>query len=182
MIIYMNPFNNYHNINDDKSDATQRGLMNSSHATYMLNNLTSSINKSMDIATSQPYVFVKGGNSLSNGASNVDDSTTLRVGDKDGRVPERLNLKPREFNTIPFMGRGRVDPDVESAMLQSGELPDRKSDIGMSEISSKPTDFNPLIPSLQQSITNPNNLVEESADAGWVRGGLPSRAVGHDNY
>mgnify|MGYP001192074336 CR=1 FL=1 len=178
----MNPFNNTHGIYDDTSDTTQRGLLNTSHANYMLNNFTNPINKSIDIATSQPYVFVKGGNSLSNGAANVDDSTTLRVGEKDGRVPERLNLKPREFNTIPFMGRGRVDPDVETAMMQSGDLTDKKSDIGTSEISSRPTDFNPLIPALEQTITNPQHLVEESADSGWIRGGLPSRAVGHENH
>ena len=178
----MNPFNNNHGIYDDDSDKTQRGVLNSSHANYMLNNFASHINKSLDIATSQPYVFVNGGNSLSNGAANVDASTTLRSGEDDGRVPERLNLKPREFNTIPFMGRGRVDADVETAMMQSGALPEKKSDIGTSEISSRPTDFYPLIPSLEETVANPKNLVEESADAGWMRGGLPSRAVGHENY
>ena len=181
----MNPFNNLHSINDDSSDKTQRGLLNSSHANYMLNNFMNqglSINKSMELAMSQPYVFVKGGNSLSNGASNVDDSTLLRSGEKDGRVPERLNLKPREFSTIPFMGRGKVDPDMETALLTSGSLPDKKSEIGTSEISSQPTDFYPLLPGLDQTITNPKHLIEESADSGWIRGGLPSRAVGHENY
>ena len=31
------------------------------------------------------------------------------------------------------MGRGKVDPDVESALMQSNELPEKKSDVGLSE-------------------------------------------------
>ena len=38
-----------------------------------------------------------------------------------------MDLNTRQFKTVPFMGRGKVDPDVESALMQSNELPEKKS-------------------------------------------------------
>ena len=38
----------------------------------------------------------------------------------------------------------------------------------------------PLIPSLQETIQNPHNLVENVAARGWIRGGLPTRDLIRD--
>ena len=38
----------------------------------------------------------------------------------------------------------------------------------------------PLLPSLEATIQNPANLVEESADSKWVRGGVSSRDSNKD--
>ena len=38
----------------------------------------------------------------------------------------------------------------------------------------------PLLPSIENSITNPANLVEGVAADGWIRGGLPSRDLTRD--
>ena len=38
----------------------------------------------------------------------------------------------------------------------------------------------PLIPSIQNTITNPANLVEGVAADGWIRGGVPSRELQKD--
>ena len=37
-----------------------------------------------------------------------------------------------------------------------------------------------MIPSLKSSVTNPANLIEDSAADGWIRGGLPSRELSKD--
>ena len=39
----------------------------------------------------------------------------------------------------------------------------------------------PLIPSVADSIANPSAQIEDSADANWIRGGLPSRDLVRDN-
>ena len=38
-----------------------------------------------------------------------------------------------------------------------------------------------LVPSLRETIQNPDNLIEDSADKGWIRGGIPSREITRDN-
>jgi hypothetical protein len=38
----------------------------------------------------------------------------------------------------------------------------------------------PLIPSIENSVTNPANLVEGVAADGWIRGGVPSRELQKD--
>ena len=37
-----------------------------------------------------------------------------------------------------------------------------------------------MLPSLQATITNPANLIENIAAEGWIRGGLPSRDLARD--
>jgi hypothetical protein len=37
-----------------------------------------------------------------------------------------------------------------------------------------------MVPSLQQNIQNPHNLIPEVAAAGWIRGGIPSRQYVRD--
>ena len=38
----------------------------------------------------------------------------------------------------------------------------------------------PLVPHLEENVQNPEHIVEEVADDGWVRGGSPSRLVIRD--
>ena len=80
------------------------------------------------------------------------------------------------------MGRGKVDPNVESALMQSNaELPEKKSDVGLSEKDFTSVNNYPLIDSFASGITNPNNVVEANAMDGWVRGGVASRGLSQDN-
>ena len=92
-----------------------------------------------------------------------------------------MNLRTRQFKTVPFMGRGKVDPDVESALMQSNELPEKKSDVGLSEKDFTSVNNYPLIDSVHSGIANPNNVVEANAMDGWVRGGVASRGLSQDN-
>jgi hypothetical protein len=43
-----------------------------------------------------------------------------------------------------------------------------------------PNIYVPHIPELSATITNPTNLIEESAAEGWIRGGVPSREIIRD--
>ena len=176
-------FNNMHLINDDSSDTTQRTIQNSEHASYMLNNFMHSnmaFGNAMDLALGHQDTFVKGTGSMAIGGTNVDQSSELMINSTQTRERERLNIKPRMFNSVPFMGRGKVDTDVETAMLQSGDLPEKKSDVGLSEQNLSNMRNYPLINEIENTITNPNNLVEEAADSNWIRGGVPSRSLGQN--
>ena len=58
--------------------------------------------------------------------------------------------------TIPYMGKGNTDPDVESALLQAGELPEKKSQLQASETNLSGMRNYPLQDEILGSITNPN--------------------------
>jgi hypothetical protein len=40
--------------------------------------------------------------------------------------------------------------------------------------------FTPMIPSLNSTIQNPANLIEDVAANGWIRGGLPTRELSRE--
>jgi hypothetical protein len=91
---------------------------------------------------------------------------------KVNRCNTRAQARP--FLSVPYMGGGRGNPDVESSLIQSevsrmGKACDTVTETFL------PQQFTPLVPSLQQTIQNPNNLIPEVAAPGWIRGGLPSR-------
>jgi hypothetical protein len=61
------------------------------------------------------------------GGSNVQDESTLLVASTQGRNLTKLSLLQRQFATVPFLGRGSVDPVLESQILQGDSLKGKKS-------------------------------------------------------
>ena len=182
--LFQKNFNNSGHINDDNSDKTQRNMQNTGHANYMLNNFMISdlpINNTIDTALDQPIINYRGTHGLSIGGSNVDINSELTIGAVQNKQRERNQLNSRIFNTIPFMGRGKVDTDVETAIMQSGDLSEKKSEMAMSEKDYTNVRNYPLISSIEETVSNPNNLVEEAAHSGWTRGGVPSRSMSQVN-
>lgn len=180
-----NLFNNSGHINNDRSDNTQRNIQNMGHANYMLSDFmltTNTFNGAKDAALEQPYVnYSAATHGLSHRGENVDVNSELLIGSKHTREAQRVNLGTRMFNSVPYMGKGRVDPDVETSMLHAGDLTEKKSEIGLSESDFSNVRNYPLIDSIENTVSNPNNLVEETASGGnWVRGGLPSRSLAHN--
>lgn len=180
-----NTFNNSGHIHNDASDRTQRNVQNTGHVDYMLSDFmltTNPFSQARDVALDLPNVnYSSATHGLSHRGDNIDVNSELLIGSKHTREAHRVNLGTRMFNSVPYMGKGRVDPDVESAMMQAGELTEKKSDIALSEADYTPIRNYPLIDSIESTVSNPNNLVEESADGGWVRGGVPSRSLGQPN-
>lgn len=176
-------FNNSHQIGDDASDKTQQNVQNVDHANYMTTNYmyNNTIGGAMGTALEQPYFYVRGTNGLALEGSNIKESNELTIGSQLLRSKEKLNLRERQYTSVPFMGRGKVDPDVESALMQSNELPEKKSDVGLSEKDFTDVNNYPLIDSVHNGIANPSNAVESNAMEGWVRGGVASRGLSQDN-
>lgn len=168
-------------LGDDKTDLSQRTLQNSEFANYILDSFRPScpMNTAIDFATSQPNVNFTGSRQLSVGGTNIAESSQLLINDIS-RTKCRISLLERPYLTIPYLGRGKCDPMLESQMQQGDFANNKKSINPSSEVCYTPYYNTPMIPSLQATINNPANLIESSAADGWIRGGLPSRELARD--
>tara|TARA_B100001057_G_scaffold292267_1_gene292337 strand:+ start:456 stop:1154 length:699 start_codon:yes stop_codon:yes gene_type:complete len=128
-------------------------------------------------ATNLPMVHFKNGHDV--GACAIDDSTQLRVGltRKYPRCPQQLFTRP--YLTVPYMGKGPGDMDIES-QLTPGEPTTSKRQCNTLSGITIPHQFTPLVDHLEYNVQNPEHLVEEVADDTWIRGGAPSRLVVRD--
>ena len=168
-------------LGDDKTDLSQRTLQNSEFANYILDSFRPScpMNSAIDFATSQPNINFTGSRQISVGGANIAESSKLLINDIS-RSKCRISLLERPYLTIPFLGRGKCDPMLESQMQQGDFANNKKSINPSSEVCYTPYYNTPMIPSLQATINNPVNLIESSAAEGWIRGGLPSRELARD--
>jgi hypothetical protein len=137
------------------------------------------MNTAIDFATSQPNINFTGSRQLSVGGTNIAESSSLLINDIS-RSKCRISLLERPYLTIPYLGRGKCDPMLESQMQQGDFANNKKSINPSSEVCYTPYYNTPMIPSLQATINNPANLIESSAAEGWIRGGLPSRELARD--
>lgn len=171
-------FNNLGRIGSDSTDNSQRNVYNTKFANYTLSNFFNdkSSNAYVDFALTQPTLSFSGlahGNGLP--SQGVDTDSFLLIKTTEERPLDKLQLQTRPFATIPFLGRGSCDPDLESQM-RIGELTsDRKSVTGVTE--KQYIDYNqyPLDKHLADRISNPAYSIEEYALSGWVRGGISTR-------
>ena len=174
-------FNNMARIGDDSCDISQRNLQNSKHANYMLDNFRPAcpMSKAIEFATSQPNVNYNGSHQVGINGCNIDENSELSL-TKITKPKCRISLFHRPFATVPYLGRGKSNPVLESQIQQGDLANNRKSSNPSSEVCYIGYQNTPMIPSLQASVTNPSNLVEGVAAKGWIRGGLPSRELTRD--
>ena len=147
----------------------------------MLNNFRPAcpMSNAVEFATSQPDVNFNGSFQVGIGGCNIDQNSELSH-TRLSRPKCKISLQERPFVTVPYLGRGKSNPMVES-QLQQGDLgSNRKSVNPSSEVCYSNYTQTPMIPSLQATVSNPANLVEGVAAEGWIRGGLPSRELTRD--
>ena len=73
-------------------------------------------------ATSQPGIMYNGTSPVGSGGCVVDDSSKLLFSQNSSTHPRsKIDLYQRPFATVPYLGRGSVDPVLESQM-QQGEM------------------------------------------------------------
>ena len=174
-------FNNLSRIGDDACDLSQRNMQDVSSANYLLTNYRSHIpiTRAMEFATAQPAVNFTGSNQIGTGGSIVDDNSQILFTDLT-RSKCKIDLLQRPYVTVPYLGRGKSNANLES-QLQQGELANNRKTINPStEVSYLNYSQRPLIPSLKSTVTNPANLVESVAAEGWIRGGVPVRQLTRD--
>jgi len=165
-------------IGTDSTDQSQKNLYNTRFANHTLSDFYSaqSANSTIQFASAQPTMVMTGkalGNGL-NGAV-VDAESFLTLKTEQERPLDKLQLTPRPFLTIPYLGKGSCDPVLESQLLQGELVSDKKSVSTIMEQSFSPYIMYPTDSQMEERVNNPAYTVQEAALDGWVRGGSNTR-------
>ena len=178
-------FFNQSRIGVDEVSMTQVDLQDRAQNQYMLQPFEQdcAMRKPIEFATSQANVNFCAAGGLGNqcgvGGCNIDENSQLLLGSLQTHPKSRISLFHRPFATVPYLGKGPFDPTAESQLQQTDSFSNNKKSVNtISEISYIPITNYPLIPSIQDTVTNPAYLVEGVAMDGWVRGGASSRKQG----
>ena len=139
---------------------------------YATTNLVPKPQQVNPLSVNSLLIYPRDGYGGNNPDVDVESALKNQPGFKVNRCNTRTQARP--FLSVPYMGGGCGNPDIESELLQSEVSRMGKACDTVSE-TFFPQQYTPLVPSLQQTIQNPNNLIPEVAAAGWIRGGLPSR-------
>ena len=176
-------FNGLSRISNDSCCIDQNSLQNSSACSYLLQNYFSQdcgMSKAKTLATTQPCINYSGSYGLGVGGCNVDYSSKLLIGGVQTHPKSRIDLFGRPFATVPFLGRGSVDPILEAQIQQGEAITNKRSVTRLTEKSYLKYHTTPLIPEVKQTIQNPSLMIEGMASEGWIRGGVPSRELTRD--
>ena len=178
-------FSNNTRIGNDNCFLDQRQIQDSSYCNYLLQNYFSNdcnMKNPIALATSQPCVFYQGGygSGACNG-TNIDQNSNLLIGSTQCSNKSRISLFQRNFLTVPYLGKGSVCPVMESEIQQGDMGTNKRSVSNISEKSFMKYSTTPLIPEMQSKFGNASYCVESAANAGWVRGGIPSRELTKDS-
>ena len=73
-----------------------------------------------------------------------------------------------------------MDPSLEYQIQQGEGSTNKRTVTKLTEKSYLNYHTTPMIPEIQNSIQNPNNLIESNASNTWIRGGLASRDMTRD--
>lgn len=175
-------FYNVDHIEDDAACQTQRTVQNTAYANYVTTNYFSEFASDAQIqfATSQPAVVPNGASGSGVGGPNVDTDSLLLLKTEQERSLGRLNLLQRPFATVPYLGRGSCDPALESQLMQGEAITDKKSVSTVMSQSFMGYTLYPTSNEMEARAKDPKYTVEESAQAGWIRGGADSRYLSND--
>ena len=176
-------FDNMSRIGLDQCCTSQNDLQNVGQANYILQNYFASdcsMKKPIDLATTQPGINYNGSFNVGIGGCNIDQSSQLQIGSIQTHPKCHIDLFQRPFATVPFLGRGSVNPVIESQMQQGENGINKKSINNLSEKSYIKYQQTPLLSSIKEQMMNPSNNIENVASNGWIRGGVPSRELTRD--
>ena len=170
-------FNNLTGIDNDNTIIGQSNIANTKFSSYTTADLLSNcnMNKTMDIATSQPYVFPNGA-PYTNGCDIYHGlDVDMRLSKYENKFKSEIDLNQRPYVTVPYLGKGAVNAELEMKIQSGVSIVNKKTTNNLSENSDIDYTYTPMLPELQASIQNPENLIEGVASKGWVRSGIPTR-------
>jgi hypothetical protein len=170
--------NEFTRVRDDKCEVAQNIRDSAGPGKYHVTNLVPSAAKAAAVEQPNPTILGREGYGFNN--AQIDNDSRLRNEQiQAGRQRCPLHVQSRPFATVPYMGNGRGNADVESSLLFS-EFARIERPCGTISETFLDGQFVPLVPHLAQHIQNPANLVPEVAAQGWIRGGVPSRQFVRD--
>jgi hypothetical protein len=167
----------------DDCNVSQTDIQNVASCNYMTQNYFASdctMRNPISLATTQPGIMYNGGYNVGAGGCNINESSKLQIGTVQTHPKSRIDLFQRPFATVPYLGRGSVNPVMEAQIQQGEQIVNKRSVNNLSEKSYIKYHQTPLLPSIKETMCNPSNYVEGSASSGWIRGGVPSRELTRD--
>lgn len=170
----MNQFFNMGRIGADAADLTQKSQMNNRYSDYCVTNyfLDDPKRDHVHFATSQPNIMNNANNGINPGV--IDTESHLLLKREQERNLEKLHLMQRPFLTVPYLGRGTVDPVIESQLMQGEMVSQFKS---TSTIMDKSFMDYRMIP---EEASKPDLRRVEEDGLDWTRGGILSREMAID--
>lgn len=177
-------FDNLSRIGLDQCNMDQNAIQNTNACNYMTTNFYNqdcTMSRPIDFATAQPGImYVSGCSEVGPNGCNVDASSRIKIGTIQTNPPGRIQLMQRPFITVPYLGRGSVNPVIESQLLQGEQVAHyKKSANPFSEKSYYKYSQLPLLPEVKQHIRQ-SSAIESDIYDGWIRGGIPSRELTKD--
>jgi hypothetical protein len=167
-------FNSSSDLTSDKTDQTQKSLQNTKFANYMLSNYSNeNILSSGFIDFESKNLSVITGNPIGPGIGGdvIDMDSNLKMNFVMERPFEKLSLSQRPYTTVPYLGRGSCDSDVELKLMIGQYFFDKKSENNIMEKSF--SDY-----SLMHPLSNEQNENKiEAFDNNSNRGGESSRTM-----
>ena len=123
-------FDNMSRIGLDSCCIDQSTIQDVAACNYMTQNYFASdcsMKNPIQLATSQPGIIYNGGYGSGAGGCNIDDSSKLLIGTIQTNPKCRIDLFHRPFATIPYLGRGSVNPVMESQIQQGEQITNKRS-------------------------------------------------------
>jgi len=174
-------FNNLSKIGLDQCNISQTDIQNVASCNYSTQNYFASdctMKNVRELATTQPGIMYNGGFNSGAGGCNIDTSSMLQIGTIQTHPKSRIDLFQRPFATVPFLGRGSVNPVMEAQIQQGEQLVNKRSVNNLSEKSYIKYHQTPLLPAVKERMNT--SKIETDASEGWIRGGVPSRELTRD--
>ena len=175
-------FQSSNRIGLDDCNKSQTDIQNIASCNYLTQNYFASdcsMKNPISLATTQPGIMYNGGYNSGAGGCNIDTSSMLQIGTIQTNPRCRIDLFQRPFATVPFLGRGSVNPVMESQIQQGEQLVNKRSVNNLSEKSYIKYHQTPLLPAVKQRMDT--SKIENDASEGWIRGGVPSRELTRDS-
>ena len=172
-------FENMSRIGNDACYVDQTTIQNTQSCNYLLQNYFSqdcTMKNPIDLATSQPSVFYKGGYGSGSGGCNIDDSSQLLIGSEQTNSRCRTDLFQRPFATVPFLGRGSVCPIMESQLKQGETSTNKRTVTKLMETCHLKYTSIPLLSTVKDDLDKHGKSLQDNQ----TRGGVPSRDLSRD--
>ena len=170
--------NEFTRVRDDSCEVAQNIRDSAGPGKYQVTNLVPKQAAAAKVEYPNPTLLGKEGFGYNNMAIDQDSRLRNEV-QQAGRQKCPLHLQSRPFATVPYMGNGRGNSDVESSLIYA-EFARIERPCGTVTETFFDNNFTPLVPHLAAHIQNPANLVPEVAANGWIRSGIPSRQFVRD--
>jgi hypothetical protein len=133
---------------------------------YTTTNLVPDAKQVNPMAAEQQLMYPREGYGLNNAKVDADSMLRNESSFKSNRCQVRAQARP--FLTVPYMGGGRGNTDVESLLIHSEQVKQMKECGTITEKSFEGV-WTPMVQSLSENIQNPKNLITQDAAAGWIR-------------